>query len=129
MKTNILKSAVLASILAMTACTTQIVEINPDLDNGLALGQGEDIIRIALTNTTNTRAARPIGTSKAENNVNRIAFKFLTNGRPKPKESRSKVLSRKIPVTLLKSSENPKETFWSCPTTTTEAKSASNSVG
>ncbi len=80
MKTNILKSAVLASILAMTACTTQIVEINPDLDNGLALGQGEDIIRIALTNTTNTRAARPIGTSKAENNVNRIAFKFLTNG-------------------------------------------------
>lgn len=80
MNVNILKPVVLAAMMAMTACTTEVVVMNPDRDNGLSLGQGEDVIRIALTNSANTRAARPIGTSEAANNINRIAFKFLTNG-------------------------------------------------
>lgn len=64
-------------MMALAACTTEVIE-SPG-SNDLALGQGEDVIRISLSNTAGTRAARPIGSSEALNNVNRIAFMFLTN--------------------------------------------------
>lgn len=78
MRVNILKPAALAALMAMAACTNEISE-NPGRPNDLKLGQGEDVIRISLSNTTGTRAARPIGSSEAMNNVNRLAFKFLTS--------------------------------------------------
>ncbi len=78
MKVNILKPAALAVMVLLAACTKEIVE-SPG-NNDLNLGQGEDVIRISLSNTTATRAARPIGSSEALNNINRIAFKFLKNG-------------------------------------------------
>lgn len=78
MKVNILKPAALVAMMALAACTNEVIESSGN--NDLTLGQGEDVIRISLSNTTSTRAARPIGSSEALNNVNRIAFKFLTNG-------------------------------------------------
>jgi len=78
MKVNILKPAALVAMMALAACTNEVIESSGN--NDLTLGQGEDIIRISLSNTTSTRAARPIGSSEALNNVNRIAFKFLKDG-------------------------------------------------
>lgn len=82
MKKNYLKFAAFAIMMALTACTSEVIEVsNPDtLSSNLTLGPGEDIVRINLTNTVSTRAARPISNSKADNNINRIAFKFLTSG-------------------------------------------------
>lgn len=78
MKVNVLKYAAgFAAMILLAACTNEVIE-SPDGDN-LTLSQGEDAIRISLSNTM-SRAARPIGSSEALNNVNRIAFKFLTNG-------------------------------------------------
>lgn len=78
MKVNVLKFAVLVAMMTLAACTNEVIESSGN--NDLTLGQGENVIRISLSNTTNTRAARPIGSSEALNNVNRIAFKFLKNG-------------------------------------------------
>lgn len=78
MNTSILKFMALVATMALAACTNEKIE-NPGGLNGLALGQGEDVVRISLSNTTGTRAARPIGSSEATNNVNRLAFKFLTS--------------------------------------------------
>lgn len=78
MKVNVLKYAGLAAMMMLAACTNEVIE-SPG-ENGLGLGQGEDVIQISLSNTASTRAARPIGSSEALNNVNRIAFKFLTSG-------------------------------------------------
>lgn len=78
MKVNILKPAVLAAVTVLAACTNEVIESSGN--NDLTLGQGEDVIRISLSNTTATRAARPISSSEAKNNVNRLAFRFLTNG-------------------------------------------------
>ena len=76
MKVNILKPAAFLAMMSLAACMNEVIE-SPG-NNNLALGQGEDVIRISLSSTAGTRAARPIGSSAAENNVNRIAFKFLT---------------------------------------------------
>lgn len=79
MKKNYLKFAAFAIMMALTACTSEVIEVsNPNTpSSNLTLGPGEDIVRINLTNTVSTRAARPISNSKADNNINRIAFKFL----------------------------------------------------
>lgn len=76
MKINILKSVAIAAMMALASCTTEVVE-SPE-SGGMSLSQGENVIKISLSNTMGTRAARPMGSSKAENNVNRIAFKFLS---------------------------------------------------
>lgn len=76
MNVKILKPTALAAIMALAACTNEVIE-SPE-SNRLALGQGEDVIRISLSNTTGTRAERPISSSEATNNVNRLTFKFLT---------------------------------------------------
>lgn len=83
MKKNYLKFAAFAIMMVLTACTSEVIEVsNPNTpSSNLTLGPGEDIVRINLTNTVSTRAARPISNSKADNNINRIAFKFLdSNG-------------------------------------------------
>lgn len=72
MNGNFLKSAAFAAMMSLAACTNEVI-VYPG-DNNLAL-EG-DVIRISLSNTA-TRAARPIGSSAAENNVDRIAFKFI----------------------------------------------------
>lgn len=79
MKINLLKFAACATVLSLAACTNDVVEIPGNLENQLSLPQGQDVIRISLTNTTSTRAARPVSSSEADNNVNRIAFKFLNS--------------------------------------------------
>lgn len=84
MKLSILKPAALAAMMALAACTNEVSE-TPGNPNSLALGQGEDVIRISLSNTTGTRAPRPMGSSEATNNVNRLAFKFLTSGQTEVK--------------------------------------------
>lgn len=72
--------AVTAVMMAFTACTREVVIVK-ESDSSLQLGPGEDVIRINLTSTSNTRAARPITNSLGDNNINRIAFKFLcSNG-------------------------------------------------
>lgn len=79
MKISIFKSAALVIVMALTACTTTDVIEPLGNQNNLALGQGEDVIRISLSNTVDTRAriARPMGSSQQANNVNRIAFQFM----------------------------------------------------
>lgn len=75
MKINVLKSFAVVAMMALASCTTEVVESTES--GGQTLSQGENVIKISLSNTMGTRAARPMGSSKAENNVNRIAFKFL----------------------------------------------------
>lgn len=81
MKKNYLKLAAFAIMMALTtACTNEVIVVQEgEPGNSLTLGPGEDVIEISLTNTSNTRAARPITSSEATNNINRIAFKFLDN--------------------------------------------------
>lgn len=80
MKKNYLKFAAFAIMMALTACTTEVIVVHEnESDSNLTLGPGEDVIRISMTNTSSTRAARPISNSVADNNINRIAFKFLTS--------------------------------------------------
>lgn len=79
MKINLLKSAACATVLSLAACTNDVVEVPGNLGSQLSLSQGQDVIRISLTNTTSTRAVRPVSSSEADNNVNRIAFKFLNS--------------------------------------------------
>lgn len=77
MKHTVLKSAALAAMIAASAsCTNETIVVQEN-HNRLELGQGEDVVRIKLSNTTATRAARPIGSSTPDNNVNRIFFKFM----------------------------------------------------
>lgn len=75
MKVNIFKPAALVSMMMLAACTNEVID-SPD-GNSLTLGQGEDVIRISLSDVVSTRTARPIGSSESLNNVNRIGFIFL----------------------------------------------------
>lgn len=75
MNASILKSAaIIAAAASLAACTNDRL---PSDNGNLTLGPGEDVIRISISNTTDTRAARPISSNKGENNINRIAFKFF----------------------------------------------------
>lgn len=78
MKTNIIKFSAFTAMLAMVACTNDAIE--PPVSNELNLGKGEDVIRISLSDASGTRAERPILSSVATNNINRITFKFLEGG-------------------------------------------------
>lgn len=80
MKLTVFKSAAFGVLMtaAFASCTNEVIEIQGN-KNSLTLGQGEDVIRIRLSNTTATRAARPMGSSEPDNNVNRLAFRFMTS--------------------------------------------------
>lgn len=65
-------------ILALVGCTQEkIVYVEKGEAN---LKEGEDVLELSLSNMVSTRAARPIGSSEADNNVNRVAFKFINSG-------------------------------------------------
>lgn len=79
MKKNYLLMATMASMLAFTACSD---DASP-LENGQNLGElGIDdgtTIELAVSNTgIGTRAARPMGSSAAANNVNAVKLMFYT---------------------------------------------------
>ena len=64
-------SAMAAGVLAFAGCSNDLDNIAPGEND--ALGFGEDVIEIGLTNNNaDTRAARPIGSSAAANNVNNV---------------------------------------------------------
>ena len=79
MKKVYFMSAVLAGMLAMTGCSNdELATVNED-PTDITLAEGEGLLTINLTNTgIGTRAARPLGSSAAANNVNNVQLKFYT---------------------------------------------------
>lgn len=65
----------LAGILALTSCSSE--EIIDGATSGMSLQPGENLVKISLTSTT-TRSPRPIGSTEADNNIDRIAFKLVS---------------------------------------------------
>lgn len=64
-------SAMAAGVLAFAGCSNDLDNIAPGEND--ALGFGEDVIEIGLTsNNADTRAARPIGSSAAANDVDHV---------------------------------------------------------
>lgn len=64
-------SAMAAGVLAFAGCSNDLDNIAPGEND--ALGFGEDVIEIGLTNNNaETRAARPIGSSAAANDVDHV---------------------------------------------------------
>lgn len=78
MKTNLFMALAFAFLMLFAACTEEKI-IYVEKDNDVELLPGEGIIKISLSNDLQTKAARPIGSSEAGNNVNRIAFKIISN--------------------------------------------------
>lgn len=62
-----------ALMMALAACSNE--EITTTQGGEEALLASEDVIEISLTNTS-SRTARPVGSSAADNNVNKVVFKF-----------------------------------------------------
>lgn len=80
MKKNYLMMAAFATALAFTACSNE--DEIPAADNGNGtLGLTEDVIEIAISNTGvgSTRAARPVGSSQAGNNVDKVVLHFYSS--------------------------------------------------
>lgn len=73
MKKNVFKMSAFALMMALAACSNE--EITTTQGGEEALLASEDVIEISLTNTS-SRAARPVGSSAADNNVNKVEFKF-----------------------------------------------------
>lgn len=80
MKKKLFLGAVFAGMMAFTACTQEKVVYVEEEKSEWDLQPGEDVIKISLSSTASSRAARPIGSSTPAHNVNRIAFKFLQGG-------------------------------------------------
>lgn len=80
MKKNYLMMAAFATALAFTACSNE--DEMPVVNGGNGtLGLTEDVIEIAVSNTGEgtTRAARPMGSSAAANNVDIVELKFYVS--------------------------------------------------
>ena len=78
MKKQYFLMAAFATAMAFTACSNE--DEMPVVDNGNGtLGLDEDYIEIAISNTGTgtTRQARPVGSSAADNNVNKVQLVFL----------------------------------------------------
>lgn len=73
MKKNVFKMSAFALMMALAACSNE--EITTTQGGEEALLASEDVIEISLTNTS-SRAARPVGSSAADNNVDKVEFKF-----------------------------------------------------
>lgn len=85
MKKNYLMMAAFATALAFTACSNE--DEIPAADNGNGtLGLTEDVIEIAISNTGvgSTRDARPVGSSAADNNVNKVQLVFFEGASTTP---------------------------------------------
>lgn len=77
MKKNLFLWAVFAITMALTGCTQEEKIVYVENETGIL--QEENVIEISLSSNVATRAARPIGSSEATNNVNRLLFKFYNN--------------------------------------------------
>lgn len=75
MKTNLFMALAFAFLMLFAACTEEKI-IYVEKENGIEVLPGEGVIKISLSNDLQTKAARPIGSSEAANNVNRIKFYF-----------------------------------------------------
>lgn len=76
MKKFYFMSAALATMMAFAACNK--TEVAPVTESEGALGLDEDIIEIAVSNTAiGTRATRPVLSSAADNNVNKVVLAFF----------------------------------------------------
>lgn len=78
MKTNLFMALAFAFLMLFAACTKEKI-IYVEKDSDIELLPGEGVLKISLSNSVETKAARPIGNSEAANNVNRIAFKIISN--------------------------------------------------
>ena len=79
MKKQYLLMAAFASAMAFTACTNDDDAFVPGDNNTTTVNEGQ-VIEIAISNTGTgtTKAVRPIGSSAADNNVNKVQLKFYT---------------------------------------------------
>ena len=79
MKKNYLMMAAFATALAFTACSNEDEMPVVNGGNGTTVLDPESVIEIAISNTGTgtTRAARPVGSSEAYNNVNRVQLVFF----------------------------------------------------
>lgn len=71
MKKNVFKMSAFALMMALAACSNE--EITTTQGGEEALLASEDVIEIGLTNTS-SRAARPMGSSAAANNVDKLVL-------------------------------------------------------
>lgn len=76
MKTNLFMALAFAFLMLFASCTEEKI-IYVEKENGIEVLPGEGVIKISLSNDVVTKAARPIGSSEAANNVNRIKFSFI----------------------------------------------------
>lgn len=74
MKKNVFKMSAFALMMALAACSNE--EITTTQGGEEALLASEDVIEISLTNTS-SRAARPMGSSAAANNVDKLVLSVL----------------------------------------------------
>ena len=77
MKKNVFKMSAFALMMALAACSNE--EITTTQGGEETLLASEDVIEISLTNTS-SRAARPMGSSAAANNVNKLVLSVLDAG-------------------------------------------------
>ena len=79
MKKNYLMMAAFATALAFTACSNEDEMPVVNGGNGTTVLDPESVIEIAISNTGTgtTRTARPVGSSEAYNNVNRVQLVFI----------------------------------------------------
>lgn len=77
MKTNLFMALAFAFLMLFAACTEEKI-IYIEKENDIEVLPGEGVIKVSLSNDLLTRAARPIGSSEAGNNVNRIKFSFIS---------------------------------------------------
>lgn len=78
MRANVVKFLAIAAMTALAGCSNEEI-VYVGSDSSALLPAGQDVIKISLSNSSLTRAPRPIGTSEPDNNINRIAFKFVTS--------------------------------------------------
>lgn len=79
MKRNLFLWAAFAVMMALAGCTQKEI-VYVEKEDGTETSQDENVIEISLSSVVSTRAARPIGSSEAANNVNRLMFKFYNHG-------------------------------------------------
>lgn len=78
MRANVVKFLAIAAMTALAGCSNEEI-VYVGSDSSALLPAGQDVIKISLSNSSLTRAPRPIGSSEPDNNINRIAFKFVTS--------------------------------------------------
>lgn len=77
MKKSYLWMAAMASLLSFTACNNDVLPDGNDETLGQVVTDEGTTLELAISNTgISTRAARPVGSSAAANNVNKVQLKF-----------------------------------------------------